>query len=275
MKRIIAGVVLLLSGALPATAAPDYNGKWFGDDGATYYVRHTGNEIYWFNEGGAQEPRRTSVFQGRVRDKLVIGSWVDVPKGEAAERGELHMAIIENGNILEVTRVTGGFAATRITRAGYVVPLPPMEGKCLDFEPERLSVRQLEGRFQIMQDDWWLFDFGTREVDAYSALKVIQQYGMNQSCFVGEPPAFRYLLVSGRAPLGQWYEEECIRFHPSTAALVQRDGRWLIVDNDLTLYDLGQREAEARSALAIIRQHQFTHACFIGRPNATFEYLRR
>lgn len=275
MKRILAGLVLLLTGVLPAVAATDFNGRWFGDDGATYYVRHTGDEIYWFNEGGPQEPRRTSIFNGRMRGQMILGSWIDVPKGTTSARGELHLAVREGGNVLEVTRVTGGFAATRITRAGFVPPVAPLEEKCLDFDPDKISVRQVDGKFQIAQDDWWLFDFGTRETDAYAALKIIQQYGMNQSCFIGEPPAFRFLLTGGRPPIGQWYEEDCVRFHPSTAALVQRQGRWLIVDNDLRLFDLGDREAEARAALTVIRKHQFTHACYIGRPSTTFEYLRR
>lgn len=275
MKRLIVAVVLLLGGVLPAAAAMDFNGKWFGDDGATYYVRHTGDEVYWFNEGGQPQPGRTAVFSGRVRGQMIFGSWIDVPKGSTAARGELHLAIRENGNVLEVTRVTGGFSATRISREGFVPPPPPMAEKCLDFDPERIAVRQLEGRFQIVQEDWWIFDFGEREADAHSAMKIIQQYGMNQSCFIGEPPAFRFLLISGRAPLGQWYEEDCVRFHPSTATLVQRDGRWVIVDNSLNLYDFGSREAEAQAALAAIRKYQFTHACYVGRPNVTFEYLRR
>ncbi|MEW6647664.1 MAG: hypothetical protein AB1450_10725 [Pseudomonadota bacterium] len=274
MKQLMAGAVLLLGSVLPAMAAPDFNGKWFGDDGATYYVRHIGDEIYWFNEGGP-EPSRTAIFSGRLRGQMLYGSWVDVPKGSAAARGELHLAIREEGNVLEVTRVTGGFPAKRISRAGYAPPPPPMEEKCLDFDPERIAVRQLEGRYQIVQEDWWIFDFGDHEADAHAAMKIIQQYGLNQSCFIGDPPAFRFLLISGRAPLGQWYEEDCVRFHPSTAGLVQRDGSWLIIDNGITLYDMGSHEKEARAALAAIRKHQFTHACFVGRPNVTFEYLRR
>lgn len=278
MKNLIVGVLLWLVGVLPVLAAAEYNGKWFGDDGATYYVRHTGDEIYWFNEGGAQEPRRTAIFTGRIRGQMIYGSWVDVPKGSTAARGELHLAIRENGNVLEVTRVTGGLTATRLSRAGYLPPPPPpvaLQEKCLDFTPEKLSVRQQDDKFQIVQDDWWLFDFGNREQDAYTALKIIQQYGMNQSCFIGEPPAFRFLLIGGRAPLGQWYEEDCVRFQPSTIALLQREERWLMVDDGLTLYDFGTREAEARAALATIRKHLFTYVCYVGRPNATFEYLRR
>lgn len=275
MRQVFAGLVLLLGMLSTAAAAADYNGKWFGDDGATYFVRHVGDEIYWFNEGGRQEPARTSIFSGRIRGQMILGSWVDVPKGATAQRGELHLAIREDGNVLEVTRVTGGFTVTRITRAGFVPPLPPLAEKCIDFDPEKISVRQQDGKFQIAQDDWWLFDFGQRELDAYAAMKIIQQYGMNQSCFIGDPPAFRFLLIGGRAPLGQWYEEDCVRFHPTTAALAQRGGRWLIVDNDLTLFDFGAGEAVARAALAAIRKHQFSHACYIGRPSTTFEYLRR
>lgn len=277
LNRIIAGLILLLGGMSSVAASADYGGNWIGDDGATYYVRHIGDEIYWFNEGGAEEPRRTSIFSGRVRGQMILGSWIDVPKGAASGRGELHLTIRQDGNVFEVTRVTGGFTATRITRAGFVPP-PPLvlpEEKCVDFEHDQLAVRQLEGSYQIVQDDLWLFDFGARESNAHAALKIIQQYGMNQSCSIGEPPALRFLLVSGRAPLGQSFDEDCVRFLPSTLVLVQRDGRWLLVDKDLTLYDFGSREVEAQAALAAILKYQFTHVCYVGRPSATFEYFRR
>lgn len=274
MKRAITGLLLLL-GVLAPLAAADFNGKWFGDDGATYYLRHVGDELHWYSESSEQAPRSTGVFNGRVRGELIIGNWVDVPKGSSSGRGEVHLAVREAGNVLEVTRVTGGFAAKRITRAGFVAAAPLMTEKCLDFDPGRLAVRDQEGRFQLAQDDWWLFDFGKRESDAFAALKIIQQYGMNSLCYIGEPPVFRFLLTGGRAPMGQWYEEDCVRFQPSVVTVSQRKGNWVIGDSDVVLFDFGAREVEARAALAAIQKHQFTHACYLGRPKTTFQYLRR
>lgn len=268
-------LLAILTGWMLQATAADFAGKWFGDDGTTYYLRQIGDEVYWYAEGG-QDSRHSSIFTGKLRAGMILGSWVDVPKGNTAGRGELHLSIHENGNVLEASRVTGGFPSTKIVRAGYRLPPPPAQAECLDFVPEKLSVREKDGKFQIVQDDWWLFDFASRDTEAYAALKVIQQYGMNQSCFIGKPnPVFRFLLVAGRAPLGQWYEEDCIPFHPTIISVVERDGRWLIIDSDVTVFDFGRHEAEAKAALAAIKKHQFTHACYIGRPEPSFQYLRR
>ena len=268
-------LTLLMMGWLMPVLAADLSGKWFGDDGATYYMRQIGDDLYWYSESNT----RSSIFTGKVRpDDLVLGSWVDLPKGTTTGKGELHLALRANGNVLEPVRMTGGFPATKISRAGYKPPPPPLKETCLDFDPAKLSVQQpQENDFRIMQDTWWLFDFGDKEAQAYTAMKIIQQYGMNQSCFIGKPePVFRFLLVGGRAPLGQWYGEDCVPFHPSNTEVVQRDGRWQIMDGELKLYDFDPAmEKEARAALAVIKKYEFTNACYVGRPSPTFEYLRR
>jgi len=268
-------MLAILLGWMFQAMAADFSGKWHGDDGATYYLRQVGDELYWYAEGG-QDARRSSIFTGKLRAGMILGSWIDVPKGTTSGKGELHLSIHENGNVLEASRATGGFTSTKIVRAGYKLPPPPVEAECLDFDPDKLSVRGKDGKFQIVQDDWWLFDFASRDTEAYAALKVIQQYGMNQSCFIGKPnPVFRFLLIGGRAPLGQQYDEDCVPFHPTIVSLVQRDGRWVIIDSDLVLFDFGALESEARAALGAIKKYQFSHACYIGRPNPTFQYLRR
>lgn len=277
MMRGLMLAVLLGWMAQAMAADVDFSGKWHGEDGSTYYVRQIGDEIYWYAEGSQEVRRSSSIFVGKLRAGMILGSWVDVPKGGAAAgRGELHLSIHEKGNVLEASRVTGGFPSTKIVRAGFKLPPPPVQAECLDFDPDKLSVRGKDGKFQIVQDDWWLFDFASRDTEAYAALKIIQQYRMNQSCFIGKPdPVFRFLLVGGRAPLGQVYDEDCVPFHPTIAAVAERDGRWLIIDSDQVVFDFGTRASEAKAALAAIKQHQFTHVCYIGRPNPSFQYLRR
>ncbi len=269
------GLLLWLLLAAAAAQAADLGGKWYGDDGATYYLRQEGEALYWYAEGG-KEPKRTSLFTGQLRGDLIIGHWVDVPKGGTADNGELHAAIRENGAVIEVTAATGGFGSTRLTRSGHRAQAPTLAPECLDFNPDQLAIREQDGHIQLAQGDWWLFDFGTKEQDAETVRKIIQYYHMNQSCFIGKPdPLFRFLLVDGRAPQGQWYGEDCVAFQPSAAALVQKDGRWLIVDRGLVLFDFDGHQTEAWAALAAIKKYQFTNACYVGRPEQTFEYLHR
>lgn len=49
---------------------------------------------------------------------------------------------------------------------------------------------------------------------------------------------------------------------------------WTIVDGDHRLFYFGRSRAEGQEALDIIRQFAFTNTCYIGRPDASMQYLR-
>ena len=99
---------------------------------------------------------------------------------------------------------------------------------------------------------------------------------MTQSCFVGRPhPSFQYMLASGRAPYGSYGGEDCISFNPKTAEVKNISGRWKIVDGSHWMFDFARNESEAREALAIIKKYGFNRSCFVGRPNPSFQYMRR
>jgi len=99
---------------------------------------------------------------------------------------------------------------------------------------------------------------------------------MDSSCFVGRPdPSFRYLLVNGNAPQGSMPGEDCVSFNPNTIEVKNIGGRWKIVDGSHWIFDFGDKESEARTALTIIRKYGFTRSCFVGRPNPSFNYLRK
>ncbi|NTV98325.1 MAG: hypothetical protein HGA70_04095, partial [Chlorobiaceae bacterium] len=50
---------------------------------------------------------------------------------------------------------------------------------------------------------------------------------------------------------------------------------WKIVDGSHWVFDFGGKEAEARAAFAIIKKYGFTRSCYVGRPNPSFQYLRK
>jgi len=85
----------------------------------------------------------------------------------------------------------------------------------------------------------------------------------------------QYLLVSGNAPVGSMRGEDCVAFNPNTTTVQSTNGRWKIVDGSHLLFDFGVRKSEAMMALEIIKRYEFTHSCFVGRPNPTFIYLRK
>jgi hypothetical protein len=152
----------------------------------------------------------------------------------------------------------------------------PIEEDCVSFNPRTATAAQIKGTWKIVDGRHWLFDFGRHRKEADQALRIIKYYGMNQSCFVGRPqPSFQYLLVSGNAPVGSTPVEDCVAFNPQTTTVQQIKGRWKIVDGSHWLFDFGSNKPEAMMALEIIKRYGFTHSCFVGRPNASFTYLRK
>jgi len=147
---------------------------------------------------------------------------------------------------------------------------------CVPFNPRTTTVARIRGSWKIVDGSHSMFDFGNKKSEAERALKIIKHYGMDQSCFVGRPdPSFKYMLVSGRAPRGSFSEEDCIPFNPNAAEVKHINGRWKIVDGSHSMFDFGTNESEARESLAIIKKHGFRRSCFVGRPQASFQYLRR
>lgn len=49
---------------------------------------------------------------------------------------------------------------------------------------------------------------------------------------------------------------------------------WTIVDGNRRLFSFGRNRAEGQATLDIIRQFAFTNTCYIGRPDASMQYLR-
>jgi hypothetical protein len=156
----------------------------------------------------------------------------------------------------------------------YRVVLPIKED-CVSFDPRTAEVKQINGRWKIVDGSHWLFDFGSKGDEAKKALAIIKHYRMNQSCFVGRPdPSFQYMLVSGRAPRGSYPGEDCVSFNPRTAEVKQINGRWKIVDGSHWMFDFENKRDEAELALRIIKKYGFTRSCFVGRPDPSFTYLR-
>lgn len=69
--------------------------------------------------------------------------------------------------------------------------------------------------------------------------------------------------------------QDCIGHDLSNLRLVNRGGTggWTITDGRSLMFAFGNKRAEAEQALAIIRRHGFTRTCYIGRPNASMQYL--
>jgi hypothetical protein len=241
-----------LAVALRATGAfQAYSGGVF-DEFASGRVNHGVTLIGWDDSKGAW---------------LIKNSWGagwGSTCGVGSERG--YMWIKYNCNKV-------GYAASWVEAKPK--PVPAKED-CISFNPRRAQVKKIKNSWKIVDGSHWMFDFGTKRSEAVKALAIIKHYKMNRSCFVGRPgPSFQYLLVGNRAPKGAMKGEDCVRFNPRTAQVKQIKGRWKIVDGSHWMFDFGKKKKEAYASLKIIKKYGFTSSCFVGRPKASFTYLRQ
>jgi hypothetical protein len=153
---------------------------------------------------------------------------------------------------------------------------PVIQEDCIPFNPANIEVRLIGGRWKIVEGSHWIFDFDTRKDEAYTAFNIIRHYGMNSTCYVGRPdPSFTYMLVNGSAPQGPFPGEDAIAFNPNTIEVKEFAGRWKIVDGSHWMFDFGANKNEAVMAYNIIKKYGFRYSCFVGRPNASFIYMRK
>lgn len=79
--------------------------------------------------------------------------------------------------------------------AGREIPAGPLRREdCVAFNPGRIDVRFVDGRWKIVEGRHWIMDFGRHEDEARDAFHVIRRYGATHQCFVGRPNApMKYL----------------------------------------------------------------------------------
>jgi YVTN family beta-propeller protein len=93
----------------------DLTGVWSCDDGGTYYIRQSGDSIWWFGEPSTNPSRWSNVANGTIRGSIINLVWSDVPKGCTLNNGILVLSILSKDK-LTATDKTGGFGGSNWTR---------------------------------------------------------------------------------------------------------------------------------------------------------------
>lgn len=115
-------------GATSATTAWDLTGVWDCDDGGTYYIRQSGNTVWWFGEPSIQPGGWSNDAKGAIAADTINLDWSDVPKGRTLNSGILVLRI-ESNDRLTALQKTGGFGGSVWTRRTATSnALPPANG---------------------------------------------------------------------------------------------------------------------------------------------------
>lgn len=74
-------------------------------------------------------------------------------------------------------------------------PIGAMNGEdCVSFNPQNIEVVKIGGRWKIVDESHWIFDFDSNHTEAVESFNIIKKYGFTKSCYVGRPdPSFSYL----------------------------------------------------------------------------------
>ena len=173
---------------------------------------------------------------------------------------------------------------------------------CISFNPSNIEVSYVGGNWKIVEGSHWILDFGQNKAEAYEAYDIIMKYGFSEICYVGRPgPSMTYFKKTGMAPIGPITpigpivpigpigpigpitppvipipmppaDQDCISHNVDNLTVTFINGSFKIVDGSHSLLDFGLNVMDAKRALDIIKYYRMDSHCFVGRPNAPFEY---
>lgn len=145
---------------------------------------------------------------------------------------------------------------------------------CVGFNNANLQVQLIRGDVKIVDGSHWLFSFGNNRSEAERALTILKSYRANQSCFVGRPnPEMSYFLTGGNASSGSVSGEDCIRHDLSGLRVLDEGSKFILTDGRSRMISFDRR-VEAQTAISIMRKHDFSRICYVGRPGPSFKYMK-
>lgn len=154
-------------------------------------------------------------------------------------------------------------------RAAVVMASKIMD--CVGFNPATITITSDN---RIVDGSHSLFAFPNR-AEADKAFAIIKKYGFNKSCFVGRPdPSFEYSLKNFASPVGAATGEDCINFNAANLQ-IKKDGSTYYMTDGVSRMMTFPNKKEADFTLYLIKKYGFTYQCYVGRPNPSFEYMRK
>lgn len=269
------------------------------DTGTTMEIQQNGTRIT-ITFGAFAGVHSATIFKGAIGEGNFVATWwyqgypyeTKVITGRYSEDGESIKGTMIYPRAADKAGMVPGwveveFIATRKVAMIIPKPLKPVipqvaaillgiKEDCITFNPATAEVKNIGGRWKIVDGDHWILDFGNKKPEAEKALNIIGSYGLDKACYVGRPdPSMTYWTAGGQAPSGSLSGEDCIGFNPGNIEIKNVDGRWKIVDGSHWILDFASSQEEAETALRIMKHYGFRYICFVGRPNPSMIYFRK
>lgn len=232
--------------------------------------------IRWANITAGREHN----FDKHVADGTDIGTY---DYGSIMHYGKT--AFSKNGNNTIDIKIPPGTAATVIGQRNGISTKDkqainqlynqgPCKEDCIPINYNNVTVKHSGSLWLVVDGNSSLYS-APNSTEANKIVNIIKYYKLTKSCFVGRPGAsFEYMLAGSASPTGAMPGEDCIGFNPATLTIKQEGSQYLLTDGSSRMF-MFPNKIEADQALAMIRKYGFTKTCYVGRPDASLQYMRK
>ncbi|MEO6316892.1 MAG: M12 family metallopeptidase [Chitinophagaceae bacterium] len=219
-------------------------------------------------------------FNKHISDGIDIGTY---DYGSIMHYGKNGFS--KNGNNTIDIKIPPGSAATTIgqrdgmsskDKAGInsLYAMGPCKEDCIGINPANVKAVKSGSVWKVLDGSHSLFA-APNKTEADKIVSIIKKYAVNKSCFVGRPDAsFQYLLKGSLSPSGAAAGEDCLGFSPATL-VIKQEGTTYLLTNGISRMFVFPNKLEADLALAMIKKYGFTKTCYVGRPDASLQYMRK
>jgi hypothetical protein len=153
---------------------------------------------------------------------------------------------------------------------GGNAPAPALAENLRSFDPQTAELTWSDRHWRLTAGGAALKDFGPHEAEARQALRLIRDLHLNQYGTVGGPePVMEYWLSDGHAPQGLAGRLRTLPFDAAGLRVEPFQGQWCLRDSQRILFNFGQRAADARQALGVVRKYGFTQVGMVGQASPT------
>lgn len=133
----------------------------------------------------------------KTRAELVDGSWRVVEGnmsmlafGDKQDEAELSVRIIQFYKFDKQCFVGRPDASLKYWKVKSKAPSGAMPGEdCISFNPDNIVVKNVSGSWRIVEGTHSILDFGNKESEARTSLKIIKCNSFTNICYVGRPDA--------------------------------------------------------------------------------------
>lgn len=139
-------------------------------------------------------PATTEVRNIGGRWKIADGGHLILDFGGNKDEADQALAIIKHYGLDSICFVGRPDPSLTYWRVNGQSPAGPAPGEdAIGFNPDTIEVKQINGRWKIIDGSHWILDFENNEAEARTSFQIIKKYGFRYICFVGRPgPSMTY-----------------------------------------------------------------------------------